>query len=81
VRMGFGVVDIVKIAESGPRVTYAYEHEGERGRFSIDRDNGESADVERELPDGKRSALLMAQHKIRQHWRAGELPDKAVWAG
>lgn len=79
--MGFGVVDILKIAASDARVTYAYEHEGERGQFSIDRETGEFDDVRQELPDGKRSALLMAQHKIRQHWRAGELPEKAIWAG
>lgn len=79
--MGFGVVDILKVAESASHVTYSFEHEGERGRFSIDRKTGEFVDVEREEARGKRSALWAAQHKILQHWRAGELPDKATWAG
>jgi hypothetical protein len=79
--MGFGVIDIVKVGEKDALVTYAYEHEGERGHFTIDRKTGECAELDRELPKGKRSALLLAQHKIRQHWRGGELPEKAVWAG
>jgi hypothetical protein len=79
--MGFGVVDILKVAENDSHVTYTYEHEGERGRFSIDRKTGEFLDIESNAISGKRSALWAAQHKIRQHWRAGELPDKAVWAG
>lgn len=79
--MGFGVVDICKVAESDSHVTYAFEHEGKSGRFSIDRVTGEFTEVVPDVIDRKRSALWAAQQKVRQHWRAGEFPDKTIWAG
>jgi len=75
--MGFGIVDIWKIAEADDFVTYAYDYEGRRGEFTISRSSGEITSL-RMAPG---SAGYAAQHKIRTAWRSGELPARAVWAG
>lgn len=75
--MGRGIVDIRKVRQDGGRMTYAFEHEGRSGEFWINIQTGETSLAE----PGDWWALFAAQHKIRQAWRAGSLPDRAQWAG
>ena len=75
--MGMGIVDIWKIADSGDFVTYAYNHEGHGGQFTIHRGSGEFSEVI--MAPGR--AGFAAQHKIKKHWAAGELPERTQWAG
>jgi hypothetical protein len=80
--MGLGIVDIFKVATSGPLVTYEYVHDNRAtGRFTIHTETGVFSD-ETVCSNGNGvGAHYAARHKVTVAWRAGELPEKLTWAG
>lgn len=79
--MGLGIIDIERTGEDGSLIHYCYEHEGKRGRLSIDKLSGETKLLE--AASGEREGRLYhaAAHRVRQAWRTGALPNKLQWAG
>lgn len=75
--MGLGVIDIWKVREEAGVVTYAFNHEGRTGQFTINRQTGEATEP---VPE-HRSVGHAARHTILKAWRSGELPERTQWAG
>jgi hypothetical protein len=75
--MGLGIIDIWKVSEQADLVTYAFEHEGKSGEFTINRKTGEATEP---VPE-HRSVGHAARHKIIKAWRSGVLPERTQWAG
>jgi hypothetical protein len=75
--MGLGVIDIWQVREEADLVTYAFDHEGHIGHFTINRRTGEATPP---VPE-HRSGGHAARHAIIKAWRAGALPTRAQWAG
>lgn len=80
--MGFGIIDIRKVAVHGSLVTYEYVHDRrDSGRFTIHTETGEFTDAQMAPGRAGQSAHFAARHKVTVAWREGSLPDELQWAG
>jgi len=74
-------LDIKKSAETAEAVEYTYATTDLRqGRFTIDRQSGETSLIECAEGESDESLYQRASFKIKKAWKAGDLPDSTCWA-
>jgi hypothetical protein len=75
------LIDISKIEENLKEAVYGFSTpEGNSGKVSIHKDDGECFIIEEPSWDKESTLAIRALIKIKQHWRKGEFPDITCWA-
>jgi hypothetical protein len=68
-------ITITKMHESSDQVVYVFEDGGKRGRLHLDKKTGQATIIDSATPAIDTRAAM----KLRQHWEAGEFPERANW--
>ncbi|WP_199317231.1 hypothetical protein [Planktothricoides raciborskii] len=78
--MAFYVM-LIKVNEDEHGVTYNFGIDSEHlGKIHLDKHQGIFQEIEAIGSDNYQDILLRAEVKLRQHWKAGNLPDRTCWA-
>ena len=75
-------IHIRKLREDAHSAEYAYgSDDAQPGVLRIERATGAVTLISPCVPEAEGLAyFLRAEHKLRKHWKAGELPDTTCWA-
>ena len=78
--MAFYVI-LIKVNEDEQGVTYKFGSDSEHlGKIYLDKHQGSFQEIEAIESEKYQDILVRAEVKLRQHWKAGNFPDRTCWA-